>query len=303
MVDNHPQLLGAADDHPSAVLPQQSAAREAMHTNIMLIRHGLTDYLHRYDAEDIDNAFDLTQEGIAQVTQKAKELAQEILSEGFAGEIVLVSSPVVCAVHTAKIYAEELAAAGLAIRKKGRHPVYGIKLLDSLTEVRGDFNWEHFNALVMGGELEVGGEKFFVDKAATNPAGLSHMEYFFLDAANNITADAMASWPQAYQAFAAGFERTDSVTERVFKTLQRYHHGAGHLPAKVLLVSHDCAAAMLMDMATEGKTQSLDRGSYISMQSSAEGLQITKAMGIPAAHPDQDILTGWKDHHDKRKEQ
>ncbi len=226
--------------------------------NIHLVRHGLTEY--NQGIVSLVEANDLTEEGIALVKQAAEDFVKTLSP----GETVTIwSSPMGRTLHTAKIFAEILSDNGIIIRGLSKNPTDNILPYSVLGEVE-NFTWEHFVPLATGGEHEFEGEKFYINKANTNPKNLNAIEYFFRDKAHHISSDESIQWPASYQKLVHGFEKSSEVTERLIKTLRRVAK-LQDKDQRLILVTHDAVLAYLGYLATDNKAFGVDRAAIVHL--------------------------------------
>src|SRR3989338_4413223 len=101
--------------------------------HIDIFRHGHRARKQDLEKPSIENADDLTLEGVEYVKESAEELADLIKPEE---EVVIWASPFGRTLHTAKLVAEVLEQKGVQLRKKGTVNETGIKVFDELVDIK-----------------------------------------------------------------------------------------------------------------------------------------------------------------------
>lgn len=255
-----------------------------------IFRHGEAKYEQR--EVPIEQAEDLTEEGIKEVKVSAKELADLIQPNE---EVEIWSSPMGRTLHTAKIIAETLEQNRIWLRRKGDAKGPGIKVFEQLSEIK-NFSWNLFNPLITGGAVEFGGRKFFVDKNLTNPNNLGYPEYFTDDGIKNITSEAKAQLPEDYVQEIEGFEKFIDVTKRIMKPLSRLKK-LEDKPYRVIIVTHDSLTGFIANIFSGGKQSGLNPGEFINLERKERKLIATRVGKLEESDSNTDVIDEFNHRH------
>jgi broad specificity phosphatase PhoE len=185
--------------------------------------------------------------------------------------VLIFSSPVARAIHTAKVIREELLLNGFSVSD--------IKIEDMIGEVH-NFSWNLFEPLMSGGTIIHEGQSFEVNKEDTNPKGLGYPDFFISDDVHQIPQSVTNGWPSEFVSHLKSFEKFSSVTERSLRFLRASappQVTAGH----TIFVGHDANAMYLADKFTGGRQKGLVPGTSISLEfDSEEHLVVTRVGDI-----------------------
>lgn len=250
--------------------------------HIDIFRHGQAKY--EQGEVEIKEADDLTKEGIREVKISAEKLADFIRPDE---EVEIWSSPRGRTLQTAKIIAETLEQKGIHLRKKGNAEDLGIKVFDQLGEIK-NFSWKLFNPLVVGGEVELDGKKFIIDKNLTNPRGIDYQKYFTEDGIKNITPEARAELPADYIKEIEGFEKFIDATKRMIKPLSRLKK-IKDKSYRIIIVTHDALTSFAVSIFSTGERGGLDPGEFLSLERKDDKI-VVEQMGELKKGSDSDII-------------
>lgn len=238
--------------------------------HVGVFRHGRSTYRQLEVAPE--DAHDLTEDGVETVLGSGRAF----LAGRRPARAVIHTSPMGRTLHTARLLAQVLAAHGVAVEEPRVEP--------ELTEVHG-FSWALFDPLVLGGEARHEGRSCAVDARVTNPAGLSHQEYFFFDHAHRLQAGAIPGW---YAAALGRFERASAARARLLAFLRRAT--ARDEGREVLLVTHEGLIQGLMDRWSGGACRGLPPGQCVHLVRGAGGLFVRRAGEDVPGDPGLDLL-------------
>lgn len=234
-----------------------------------IFRHGESPY--EQGEVSLREADDLTPEGARTVRDSANHLGRRLRLLDQDSPIQIYSSSFGRCLHTAKVIGNALSDSGFSVAE--------IRENDSLGEV-GNFDWDLYHQLAVGGEIEYDGEKFIVDNSLTNPQGLGQTNYFRSDAAHNLSDKAKASLPEKYLERVDSFERYPSVSARLDSKLEDIGRENGVIP---IISTHEGLTGKFIEGLTGNKNAFLDRGKYFGVKS--EG-----GIWVPFA-PQEDAIT------------
>lgn len=260
--------------------------------NANIFRHGATEY--EQGETTIEEAGDLTEKGIEEIKARAEELAELIRPEE---EVAIWSSPSGRALHTAKLIAETLEQKGVNLRKKGEAEDFGIKVFKQLSEVK-NFSWNLFNSLITGGEIELAGKKFFIDKNLTNPRDIKYPEYFINDEIKNITPEAKTQLPPCYVQEIEGMEKFVDATRRIMKPLSRLKK-LKDKSYRVIIVTHDALTGFIANVFSSGEQSGLNPGEFINLERREGKLIATKVGKSEEGDTNTDVVEEFNRRHNK----
>jgi broad specificity phosphatase PhoE len=255
-----------------------------------ILRHGKTNYGQQ--EVPMEQANDLTSEGIEKVKISAKELADLV---GREEEVEIWSSPMGRTLHTAKIVAEVLEQNGVKLRRKGDARDSGIKVFPQLGEVK-NFSWSLFSPLVFGGDVEFNGHKFTIDKEKTNPKGLHYLEYFADDVIKSLPSEVTNQWPEGYVKAIEGFEKFASVTKRIMVPLSRLKK-LEDKSYRVIIVTHDGLAGFIANIFANSKQGSLNPGEFINLERRDGKLVATRVGDVQEGNSNTDVVDEFNRTH------
>jgi len=233
-----------------------------------IVRHGDTEYEEGDESVSVEEAEDLTEEGIKQIRNTAESIADQIGDE----EVRIWSSPTARTLHSAKVIAEVLQKKGKNIKLEPGGNEYGVRPFEQFGEVE-NLDFDLFEPLIKGGEVEYKGEKFYIDKAKSNPEDLGYPEYFIEDVAHKIPEKVKGEWPDEYVERIESFEKFSEVTNRLMKNLERASN-AQDKDYRVIIVTHDALSMFLASCFTGGSKQGLDRSEYISLSREGDSFDV-----------------------------
>lgn len=268
--------------------PQKPKKESTLRVNIF--RHGKAKYGQK--EVPIEQAEDLTEEGIEEVRTNAEELAELIQPDE---EVEIWSSPMGRTLHTAKIIAEALEQKGVRLRKKGGAKETGVKIFERLSEVK-NFSWNLFCPLVAGGEIEFGGKKFFVDKNSTNPNNLGFPEYFIKDGIKDIAPETKIRLPEEYVREIEGFEKFIDVTKRIMKPLSRLKK-LEDKSYRVIIVTHDALTGFIANVFSSGAHGGLNPGEFINLERRDDKLVATRVGESHEGNTETDVVDEFNRRH------
>lgn len=224
------------------------------------------------------------EEAIEIVRETAGKIADEISPDE---EVIIWSSPTGRTLETARIISRVLEERGIRLRKKGIAQEYGIKMFEQIGEVK-NFSWSLFEPLMNGGEVEINGAKFRVDKALSNPEGLGYPDYFTSDALKQIPASVKQQWPEEYVAEIESFESFREVSERMTKALRRLK-AVGDKHYRVIVVTHDALTGDIVKTFTSGEASGINPGQLISLERVENKLVVTRAGNTTSGNSEEDV--------------
>jgi len=259
-------------------LPKQNPS-----LSVNIFRHGQSQY--RQEEVSIKDAGDLTMEGVEDVKKSAVELA-DLIKPG--EEVEIWSSPIGRALQTAKIISQVLEQKHISIRKKGNLNKHGIKVFEQFSEVK-NFSWKLFYPLVVGGEVEFAGKKFFVDKNLTNPAGLTPSSYFLQDGIKHIDLSYKQKLPEEYVQEIDGFEDFINVTKRLMRPLAQLKK-IKDKSYRVIIVTHDALTGFIANIFSGEGMQGINPGDFINLEKKDGKLIATKVGNLDKGNNDTDII-------------
>ncbi len=262
--------------------------------NVDIIRHGEAKY--GQGEVSMSEAQDLTEKGIEDVRASANELADLIQPDE---EVEIWSSPMGRTLETAKIIAETLEQKGVHLRRKGKAKESGIKVFEQLSEVK-NFSWSLFAPLINGGEIELAGKKFIVDKNLTNPNNIGYPEYFTEDAIKDITPEAKAQLPEEYVKEIEGFEKFIDATHRIMKPLSRLKK-LNDKSYRVIIVTHDALSGFIANIFSGGEKKGINPGEFINLERQNKKLVATRVGGLKDGNIDIDVVNDFNDKHNLPK--
>lgn len=254
---------------------------------INVFRHGAAKY--EQGKVPFGEVKDLKPEGAKEVEKNAEALAELI---GPDEEVAIWSSPLGRTLETAKIVARVLRDKGIKLRQKGTVENSGIKAFNELSEVK-NFSWRLFEPLVIGGELEFAGKKFFVDKSLTNPKNFGIQDYFSKDGIGTITEAARAQLPEEYVREIDSFEKAIDVAKRLMKPLGRLKK-VGDKNYRVVIVTHDGLCAFPAEVFSGGKEHGLGPGQFMSFERKDDKLAVTGVGDSKEGKSDVDVTEEFK---------
>lgn len=255
-----------------------------------IFRHGKAKYEQK--EVPIEQAEDLTEEGIEEVKANAEELADLIQPNE---EVEIWSSPMGRTLHTARIISETLEQKGVHLRRKGDAQETGIKVFEQLSEVK-NFSWNLFSSLITGGEVEFAGKKFIVDKNLTNPNNIGYPEYFTEDGMKDITPEAKAQLPEDYVREIEGYEKFVEVTKRIMKPLSRLKK-LEDKSYRVIIVTHDALAGFVANVFSGGEQGGLNPGEFINLERKEGKLVATRVGESEEGDSDTDVIDEFNRKH------
>lgn len=255
-----------------------------------IFRHGKTKYEQK--KVSIEEAQDLTEEGIEDVKVNAEKLADLIQPDE---EVEIWSSPMGRTLHTAKIIVETLEQKGVRLRRKGDAKESGIKIFEQLSEVK-NFSWNLFSPLITGGEVEFGGRKFIIDKNLTNPNDIGYPEYFTEDGIKDITPEAKAQLPEDYVREIEGFEKFIDVTKRMMKPLSRLKK-LEDKSYRVIVVTHDALTGFIANVFSGSEQGGLNPSEFINLERKAGKLVATRIGELEEGDTDTDVTDEFNSRH------
>jgi broad specificity phosphatase PhoE len=258
---------------------------------INIFRHGQAKY--EQGVVPVEAAQDLTEKGIEDVKKNAAELAELITPDE---EVEIWASPTGRTLHTAKLIAETLAAKGRQLRRKGDAEESGIKVFPQLAEVK-NFSWKLFSPLVSGGEVDLAGKKFMVDKQLTNPEDVNYQIYFNEDRIKEIPSEVKAQFPEEYVQAIEGFEKFISATSRIMKPLSRLAK-TGDKQYRVIIVTHDALTGFIANVFTGGDQGGVNPGEFINLERENDKLVATQVGETKTGDRDTDVVEAFN----RRKE-
>lgn len=224
------------------------------------------------------------EEAIEIVRETAGKIADEISPDE---EVIIWSSPTGRTLETARIISGVLEERGIRLRKKGTAQEYGIKMFEQIGEVK-NFSWSLFEPLMNGGEVEINGAKFRLDKALSNPEGLGYPDYFTSDALKQIPASVKQQWPEAYVTEIESFESFREVSERMTKALKRLKM-VGDKNYRVIVVTHDALTGDIVRTFTSGESTGINPGQLISLERVENKLVVTRAGNTTSGNSEEDV--------------
>lgn len=233
-----------------------------------LLRHGKTNYTQ--GAVPIADADDLTEEGIAQVSQSIHEIADQIQQ---GEKAIILSSPLGRALTGAKLNKEIFEKCSIAVEPFGKEKT-GIVTVDLLSEVK-NFSWELFVPLVHGGVLKYADVQFEVEKELTNPNDLTGSQYFNSDAIGKLPASVREQLPRPYVEAIDRFEKFNAVTARLVCVL-RVFMMFRQVRYRIVLHSHEALAAFPAMLFTDHQQQGLENGKFVTLERCGNKLHVTR---------------------------
>ena len=233
---------------------------------ITIFRHGETEYNQPYHTT-LEDAWDLTSEGIENVTSSA----HRFVTETPLRDVIMYTSPMGRTIHTAQIIRNILEGSGVYVED--------LLLDERLTEVK-EFHWPLFEPLVIGGKVAYEGNQFDVDAAKTNPEGLSAATYFFRDLCHKIRG-----LPEWYAQAIGYFERCSSVNNRI----KSFLNDAIDME-NVIAVTHEALFYDIMDRFTNGREQGIDRSHYVHLVERDNGLYVAHTTTLDEGNSEVNVL-------------
>ncbi len=252
---------------------------------IDIFRHGEARY--RQEEVPIEEADDLTEEGIEKVKKNAELIAESIKPDE---EVAIWSSPTGRTLHTAKIIEEVLSKKNIPLREGG------IRVFKELGEVK-KLSWDVFASLVFGGEIECGGKKFFIDKNKTNPKNLNPREYFINDEAHKIPQAVKDELPEEYLQTIQQLEKYGEATQRIIRALERLEK-LKDKNYRVIITTHEALTCFLANIFSQERT-GLEPGEFISLEAK-EGKLIVNSIGEEKTLEEKDVVSEFNKFKNKK---
>lgn len=246
--------------------------------NVNIFRHGEAKY-NQKDVSSIEEAEDLTIKGIEDAKKSAEELANFIKPNE---EVEIWSSPTGRTLQTSKVISQVLEKKGISIRKNR------IKIFKQFSEVK-NFSWKLFYPLVVGGEVEFAGKKFFIDKNLTNPNNLSPSEYFSESGIKYIDLSYKQKLPEEYVREIEGIEDFIDVTKRLMRPLSHLKN-IKDKPHRIIIVTHDALSGFIANVFSYGEMNGINPGEFINLERKAGKLVITKVGNLDIGNSDLDVI-------------
>ena len=235
------------------------------------LRHGET---HRLQKEArLEEADDLTENGIQQIRESAEKLADQINPDE---EVVIWSSPLGRTLHTAKIVAEVFRERGLKFHAKGKAAESGIKIFPQFIDAK-HFSMRVFLQLMKGGEVQYQGNKFTIDKTKTNPRNLGYPEYFTSGAFQNIPDEVLNEFPEEYVKKLKKSEGFFATAGRMTKALERVNK-VNDKPYRVIIVTHGALLGFLAN-SFDATKHGVDKGEYVNLERNPAGKLLITGIG------------------------
>ena len=251
--------------------------------NINIFRHGKSKY--EQGKVTIEEAGNLTIEGIEDVKKNAEELANLVKPDE---KVEIWSSPMGRALQTAKIVAQILEQKGISIQRKGNSNKHGIKIFKQLSEVK-NFSWELFYPLVVGGEVEFAGKRFFVDKNLTNPNNFNPSKYFSEGGVRHIDLSYKQKLPEEYVHEIESIEDFIEVTKRLIKPLSRLKN-IKDKSYRIIIVTHDALSGFIANIFSNGEMHGINPGEFINLERRDGKLVTTKVGNLDEGNNDIDVI-------------
>ena len=278
---------------------QNNKPEEKPRLNVNIFRHGERKYSQGEGAIPIEEADDLTPEGIKTVRANAEKLVALINSDE---EVAIWSSPTGRTLQTAKIIGEVFEEKGIRLRTMG-HPRkaeksrkkgkdYGIKIFKELEDIRY-FSRDLFVSLVDGGNVKFAGHEFFIDKTKTNPRNLGYSKYWMDDEFNNLPAEVKAELPPEYVMEMEGIEKFYAATKRIMKPLARLA-SMKDKSYRVVIVTHGSIGTFLANVFS-GEILDLKPGEFINLERTDDKLRVTSVGDRTAGRSDVDVIEKFKE--------
>jgi broad specificity phosphatase PhoE len=208
-------------------------------SRIILMRHGYTDYVQGNLPVSVEEANDLNEEGVQTVTSSAVEISKLLRTEN---EVVIYSSRMGRALHTAKIVRSELELNSISV---------DLIPSDELREVE-HFNWALFEQSIRTLNLEIISEH--TDK------------WFSLDPLNSLSPELIKSLPLQLQEFVTNVETAEAATNRLLSFLTSISH---ETRSKVL-ITHDGLLCRLLSQLTNKNLFTCTRSHYFELLVNSE---------------------------------
>ena len=246
--------------------------------NVDIFRHGSARYGQK-DVSTIEEAGDLTIKGIEEVKKSAEELANLVEPNE---EVEIWSSPTGRTLQTSKVVAQVLEEKGISIRKNG------IKIFKQLSEVK-NFSWELFYPLVVGGEVEFAGKRFFVDKNLTNPNSFNPSKYFSEGGIRHIDLSYKQKLPEEYVHEIESIEDFIEVTKRLIKPLSRLKN-INDKSYRIIIVTHDALSGFIANIFSNGEMHGINPGEFINLERRDGKLVATKVGNLDEGNNDIDVI-------------
>ncbi len=222
---------------------------------VYVFRHGKSEY--KQGRVSISEANDLTPDGIETVRNSTNCLSSRISKDVSSG---ISSSPLGRCLHTSNIIRQTLSEKGFRTHEIEVDDILGEENLD----------WDLFEYLVGGGEVEYEGENFFVDKTLTNPRGVSSTRYFREDLANKLSEEARKTLPAKYLERIALFETHASVSGRLEKKLNSLN---GHDEDMHIIATHEGLTGKFIEQLSGNIEACLSSGKYLVVKNK-EGIWV-----------------------------
>lgn len=245
--------------------------------NINIFRHGESKYKQK--EVSVEESSDLTAKGIEDVEKSAEELISYINP---GEEVEIWSSPTGRTLQTSKIISHVLEKNNIPLRKNG------IKIFEQLSEVK-NFSWNFFYPLVVGGDVEIAGKKFFIDKSLTNPNDLSPAKYFLESGIKNIDSNYKQELPEEYIREVDGIEDFVDVTKRLMRPLSLLKN-IKDKPYRIIIVTHDALSGFIANIFSNGEMQGINPGEFINLERKDGKLVVTKVGNLDMGNSDSDII-------------
>lgn len=217
---------------------------------INMVRHGEAKYGQL--EVPINLAYDLTEKGITDVSNSFLEISTQIDKD----EPTLIwSSPMGRTLHTAKIGKDVL-------EKKLGKPV-DIQIVPELAEAK-NFEWKFFQPLVVGGIVELNGNKYDIDAKITNPAGLDYDTFFGEDMFHHLPQEARDKLPADYLKRVESFEPTPEVRKRSYQIIEEAEKVKD--VSRLVMTTHDAIIGPFVKRYTQGAKSCINPAGYITFQ-------------------------------------
>jgi broad specificity phosphatase PhoE len=261
---------------------------------VLIFRHGATRYWQGNEPVDYEKAYDLAQGTdqlgetvydrracIAEAEQAVRGAALRALDFIDPGAFFeILSSPTGRCLHTARVVLGQISDHFASLATATFTPISE----PGLTEVEG-FQWKLFTPLARGGEITHGGETFSIDRAESNPEGLSPGDYFFGDRLHALGERVTSKWPSVYVQAIKQFERASSVRGRmksVLRTLNPFRQS--------FLFTHDALTGFMVRAFTQGTSTELPRGGFLVLERRGTGLHVINVCGNAEGDDSVDVL-------------
>ncbi len=285
-------------------IDQTSEEEKTMHVDV--VRHAPSRYTQPEwrDVESADDIFAVaavpeeSEDDKADAKEKARQFVRESAEKiaddvGPDEEVAIWSSATGRTIETAKIISEVFQERGIHLRRKGVAKGYGIKIFNTLGELK-DFTPGFYCALLDGGNVNFEGVEFTIDKADSNPDDLDSDVYYASDAIAKIPEEVRKKWPARFYENVSKIEKYASANKRIVDVLRRLRDVPKDKNYRVIIVTHRGPSAAIVETFTAGALAGLDPAKFIALERKEGKMVATQANELNEGDSATDVIEDFE---------